>query len=126
MLLFTPEVFFSMVARYNAAIWPLQLVALVLGMLAVALTLRAGRWHDRAVAAVLVAAWLWTALVFHLQHFAGINWAAWGFAALFLLQGVLIAWCGLLSGRLRFRFRPDLSGWLGLGCTQQATQQHKG
>lgn len=128
MLLFTPEVFFSMVARYNAAIWPAQLLGLTLGLLAIALTLRAGRWNDRIVAAILALSWIWTGLVFHGIHFAGINWAAWGFAALFGLQGLLLAWAGVLRGRLRFRFRfrfrPDAAGWLGLACVLAALALH--
>lgn len=116
MLLFTPDVFFRLVAQYNLAIWPAQIIGLLLGLLAIAFALRPGRGRDRIIAAILAGAWIWTGLVFHIMHFATINWTAWAFGVIFVLQGLLIAAAGLVSGRLRFRADPGPAGWVGLGC----------
>jgi hypothetical protein len=50
--------------RYNTAIWPLQLVAYLLGLIAVALIFARARWADRAISAILAACWLWVGIVF--------------------------------------------------------------
>lgn len=114
MLPFTAEVFFSLFERYNAAIWPAQLIAYALGVLALLLSLKPLRGGDGIIAALLAASWLWTGVVYHMMYFATINWAAWSFGALFAIQGMLFAWTGTLRGRLGIRFRPNLYGWVGL------------
>lgn len=115
MLPFTAEVFFRVVAQYNVAIWPAQLVAIALGALVVLLALRPRPGGDRIAAAVLAGVWLWVGVVYHAMHLATVNLAAWPFGALFVVQGLLFAWTGALRGRLAFRFAPGLYGWVGLG-----------
>ena len=115
MLAYTTEVYFSVFAQYNAAIWPAQLVATALGVLVVLLSLRPRKGSDRIIAACLAASWLWTGVVYHMMYLATIDWAAWAFGAAFAVQGILFAWTGAARGRLRFRFRPGLFGWAGLG-----------
>src|SRR5699024_1608684 len=57
---FTAAEFLAVFERYNLAIWPLQIVAYALGLVAVALAL--GRWRhaDRSISAILAVFWLWT------------------------------------------------------------------
>lgn len=115
MLPFTREVFLSVFAQYNAAIWPAQAAAYVLGAAALALAVRPRPGAGRIVAAVLAAFWLWTGIAYHLMHFAGVNFAAPAFAAGFVVQGALLAWTGAWRGRLAFRVAADPAGWAGLG-----------
>ncbi len=115
MLAYTTEVLFRVFARYNAAIWPAQIIATALGVLVVLLSLRPGKGSDRIIAACLAASWLWTGVVYHMMYFATIEGAAWAFGAAFAMQGFLFAWTGAVRRRLRFRFRPNLYGWAGLG-----------
>jgi uncharacterized protein DUF6064 len=110
---FTPDVYFSLFETYNRAIWPAQLVAYALGIAAVLLALRPVAAGGRIVAATLSVFWLWNGIGYHLMHFAQINFAALGFGALFMLQGVLFA-ASALGGRRGFRFRADILGWSGL------------
>jgi len=115
LLPFSAEVFFRLFEQYNAAIWPTQIAAYVLGLLLVTLALLKPRPSgDRIVAAGLAAFWLWTGVVYHILFFARINFMAWAFGALFICQGLLLLWGGALRGRLRFRFTPTLYGWTGL------------
>ena len=113
MLPFSRDALFSLFEQYNAAIWPAQVVAWALGAVALGLVLWPVRGSDRAVAALLAPAWLWTGAVFHAGHFARINFWAYGFAALFLLQGLLFG-AAALRGRPAWRFRAGPSGWTGL------------
>ncbi len=115
MIPFSTEVFFRLFAQYNAAIWPAQLIAYGLGLAAVLLAFRPRGGSDRLVGAILAAAWIWMGVVYHMMFFATINFTAPVFGALFVLQGLLLAWTGALRGRLPFRFRADLLGWIGLG-----------
>jgi hypothetical protein len=110
---FTAETYLSLFETYNGAIWPAQVVAYGLGILAVFLTLRPLAAGGRMAFAVLAVFWLWNAVAYHLMHFFWINFAALGFAALFALQAALFA-AMAIGGRKSFRFRPDVLGWSGL------------
>jgi hypothetical protein len=110
---FTAETYLSLFETYNDTIWPAQLVAYGLGVLALFLALRPLAVGGRIAFAVLAAFWLWNGIAFHLLHFLQINFAALGFALLFTLQGVLFA-AMAIGGRKSFRFRPDMAGWSGL------------
>lgn len=115
MLSFGADVFYRLFEQYNAAIWPAQIVAYVLGLLLIALVLlKPHPGGGRIVAAALAVFWLWTGLVYHILFFAKINFMAWAFGILFIFQGLLFLWSGALRGRLRFRFVPMLYGWAGL------------
>ena len=110
---FTADVFLSLFETYNRAIWPAQVVAYVLGIAVLLLALRPMAATGRIVPAVLSAYWLWNGVVYHLMYFLQINFAALGFGALFVLQGVLFAGHAL-RGRHGTRFRADIFGWSGL------------
>ena len=114
MLSFTAEVFFAHLASYNQAIWPAQIIAYGFGIAAAALTIWPRRGSDRFIGGVLAAAWIWIGLVYHLDHFARINFIAPAFAALFVLGGLLFGWTCAIRGRVAFRFRNNRYGWVGL------------
>lgn len=113
MLPFTRDAFLFLLEQYNAAIWPAQAVAIALGVLALVLVLRPFPGSGRVVAALLALAWLWSGVVFHGLHFAPINFWAYGFAALFVLQGLLFA-VAALRDRPAWRFERGATGWTGL------------
>lgn len=117
MLPFTREAFLDVFAAYNDAIWPAQILAYCLGIAALLLVLRGGRGRgaDSFVAGSLAAMWVWTGIFYHWGYFARINDAAYGFGALFLLQGAGLAYAGVMRGRLRFGFRWNGAAWTGLG-----------
>ncbi|NJO24079.1 MAG: hypothetical protein HC868_15610 [Sphingomonadales bacterium] len=110
---FTADVYFSLFETYNSVIWPAQLVAYGLGIVALISALRPLAAGGRIAFAVLSVLWLWNGIAYHLLHFFQINFAALGFAALFTLQGVLFAGYAV-GARRTFRFRADVFGWSGL------------
>ena len=120
MLPFTADVLFASVAVYNRSQWPIHLLAFLLALAAIALTLRPVPHGDRAIAAILTAAWLWTGIGWFYVHFATIDFSAPLYAALFVLEGLLLAWTGLVRDGISFRFRADLSGWTGLALAAAA------
>lgn len=118
MLSFTAEVLSSLLEAYNRAIWPAQLVACALTLAVVWLSLARrprGRLADWLTGAVLAAAWGWTGAVFHLQHFAGINFMAPFYGAAFIAEALLVAGWTAWRGGLAPQARADLEGRAGLG-----------
>jgi Family of unknown function (DUF6064) len=113
-LLFSRETYNRLFELHNEAVWPAQLVAVALGIAILALL----RWpsvrQGRAITAALAACWLWVAWAFHLERYATINWAATYFAAAFALQALLLAWWGVVRGRLVFWPGRDRAGQAGL------------
>jgi len=114
MVPFTREVFLGVFERYNEAIWPAQIVAYLLCLVAVWRAARPFPGSGRLIAAVLGLAWIWTGVAYHMLFFARINWAAWAFGLLFVIQGLLFLINGTIRGRLTFRFNGDLDGWAGM------------
>lgn len=110
---FTAEQLFNVFERYNTVIWPIQLVVYGLGGGAVALSLFRSRYTDMMIGGILAILWLWVGIVYHLMFFAQISPAARLFALMFILQGALLQWEGVLRKRLSFLVRPDAAGVLG-------------
>jgi hypothetical protein len=98
MLPFTVDQFFEVFAVYNRAIWPVHIAAYVLAVIVLWALFTERLWSGRAVAILLGAFWLWNGLAYHLSFFAPINPAAYAFAALFVVQGVLFVGYGLRGG----------------------------
>lgn len=114
MIPFDSVAFFSNLAEYNEAIWPAQIVAFALGLVALLLVFVRASWSSVVVAALLAASWIWMGAIYHLQHFATINFLAPVFGLVFILQGLLLLWTGVIRRRVVFGFESDLPGWIGL------------
>lgn len=110
---FTPEQFFAVFTRYNDAVWPLQVLFIVMALAAIALLWTRQPAGQRVIFAILALFWTWMALGYHVAFFTAINPAAWGFAVLFLVQAGLLAWYGVISPRIRLR--PALNANTVLG-----------
>lgn len=114
---FTPAQFDAVFARYNAAIWPAQAVAIVLGA---AIVLWAWTGRSRPVAAGLALMWGWTGLAYHAAHFSAINPAAWAFAALFVVQALLLGRHAASRAALRLQPPAGVRGVLAVGLIAYA------
>jgi hypothetical protein len=99
---FTNEEFFDLFAAYNLELWPALVALWTVSVVASVLLLSSRRPPDRWISALLAAHWIWSALAYHVAFFTRINPAAWVFATLFLLQGALFVWWGVVQGRLSF------------------------
>ena len=115
MLPFTREQFVAVFAAYNPAVWPAQVVAYLLALVVVAALLRPSRAGDRVVGAALASMWVWTGIAYHATFFAAINRAAWLFAALFVLQGMLLLHTAVVRAALGFGHARGLAAWCGWG-----------
>jgi len=121
-LLFSPRTWYRLHELHNAAIWPAQLVALALGISAIVLLL----WQrpaSRVVTAIFALCWAWVGWVFHLGHYATINWAANWFAAGFALQALLLLVFGVVRRNLSFERAPTQDPLVAARCNISATAQ---
>ena len=113
MLPFKPDQFLAVFVSYNNAIWPAQIVAYLLGALAIALLSRKKREGDRVIAGILAIMWLWTGVGYQGLSFSSINKAAYLFAALFIVQGCYLFYAGAYRRQIRFGLRPGLATVIG-------------
>lgn len=112
---FTRSEFVQVFAAYNQAIWPLQVIAALLGLVAIALLFWRPAWADRVVAAILSMLWLLTGAGYHWFFFAAINDVAYAFGGLFILAAILILVEGAVRNRIQFAFVPGFRSWLAMG-----------
>jgi Family of unknown function (DUF6064) len=110
---FTVEQFFGVFEAYNSAVWPVQIVLLLLAALAVIFIALRRSWSGVAVSAILAVLWIWIGAAYHLAFFARINPVAYGFGALSIVGGLLFAWHGVIHRRLEFGFGKSLRAAIG-------------
>ena len=101
---FTVEQFFDIFGTYNTAIWPAQVLAYGLGIVALALAFRESQLSTRIISGILALFWTWMGIFYHIVHFSVINPAAWIFGIAFVLQGLLFLLVGTIFRRPAFRF----------------------
>jgi len=109
---FTAEQFFDVFARYNNAVWPAQAFLNLLAVLVVILCFKKGS-PSALVPSALGVLWIWTGGVYHLMFFSAINPIARVAGWLFIAQGILFLYTGLVTKELRFRFTRSIRGITG-------------
>ena len=113
MIPFTVDQFLNVFEQYNVAVWPAQVFLYAIGMFAISLVLSRKSDFSKIISLILSLFWIWMGVVYHLWFFSAINKAAIGFAAFFVLQGILFFIAGVLKQQLTFRFSSNLYGIVG-------------
>lgn len=120
-LMFAPRTYWRLFELHNEAWWPAPPLLALLGLAGLWWGLRQGPTALRAGAAGLAAAWAFVAAAFLLPRYAPINWAASGFAVVFMAQALGLA---ALATRADLQAAPTglrrgigalLAGWALLG-----------
>jgi hypothetical protein len=109
----TLEILLETFEKYNLAIWPMQVVAYVLGIVALFFAIKRTEYSARIVTGILSFLWLWTAIGFFLLYFGPVYTPAYGFGVLFIIQGVAF-FSSVLKPRLSFGFKGDVYSIVGL------------
>ncbi len=114
LLMFSPETYYRLFELHNAALWPAQIVAYVVGLVILVLLVWRPSWAGRAVAALLAIAWAFVAWRYFARY-ATINLAAPYFAWAFYIQAALLLLTGTLFGKLTFKQPDSWTERIGLG-----------
>lgn len=97
--------FLQVFADYNRAIWPFQIFAYGLGLVAVVAILFPRQWMVRSALVAFAVLWAFVGIGYHLIFFASINPVARVFAGFFVLQAAMFLASALWPGDLRLQ--PD-------------------
>ncbi|MEX0807396.1 MAG: DUF6064 family protein [Dongiaceae bacterium] len=114
------DALFAFLAQYNLALWPAQILALLMALGAILLVLRPRSGSGHIVGAILAASWLSSGAVYYLVYLSAIDFVSPLFGLLLIVQGLLMAWDGAIRGRLSFSFHRDWSGWAALALVLAA------
>ncbi|PSB39835.1 hypothetical protein C7B69_01200 [filamentous cyanobacterium Phorm 46] len=110
---FTTEQFLRVFEKYNQTIFPMQFVLTLVGIAAVGLAVSRKPFANKTISGLLVFLWLWTGIIYHLIFFTKISPPAYVFGALFVFQGWLFLYEGVLRNSLSFRASQNFYGLLG-------------
>lgn len=123
-LLFSPRVYWRMFELHNEAVWPLHVVGLLLGLAILAWAVRPRARLGRVVSAGLAVAWIWLGWSFLWNRYSAINWAIAYLVPVFVVEGLLLAWFGLVRRRLQLPAHWSAARILGLSLLLYALFLH--
>lgn len=107
--------FLQVFADYNRAIWPFQIFAYGLGLVAVVAILFPRQWMVRSALVAFAVLWAFVGIGYHLIFFASINPVARVFAGFFVLQAAMFLASALWPGDLRLQPDRSFRTAVGLG-----------
>jgi hypothetical protein len=113
LLPFTRDQFLAVFATYNEAIWPLQIIAYLIGSGILVLLYWRSPQSGRLITAGLALMWIWTGIAYHVVFFSAINAAAYGFGAIFVIEALLLIYYGAIRSTLQFAVPTTAPGWIG-------------
>ncbi|VTU30996.1 hypothetical protein H6CHR_03511 [Variovorax sp. PBL-H6] len=113
MLPFAPHQFIALFGAYNDAVWPVQIIGYLLGIVMAGMVVRPSRAGSRIIGTGLASMWAWTGIAYHWLFFSALNEAAFLFGALFVLQGAGLFHNAVLRGRMDFGTSGRPTAWLG-------------
>lgn len=114
LLLFAPRTYYRLFELYNQSVWPLHVLAAVVGLAILSLLLLRPRYAGRAIALLLALCWAWVAYAFLFSRYASINLAASYFALGFAVQAALLL-LSAAAGRLAFSKPETAASAAGAG-----------
>ena len=119
---YSSEVYFALMADYNARWLPAVAAGAALSLAAalVALSGAGGRSGVRAVFGLLGAGWAWTGAMHQLDHMAALDFLAPVYGWAFLVQAALLLGLSAVPGSLRFGRPRGVAGWTGAGLAAAA------
>jgi hypothetical protein len=115
---FTTEQFFNIFREYNTGIFPVQIIFYILSFFAIFLIIKSQRDSSGVISLILAFFWIWMGFVYHILFFTKINPAAYIFGFLFITEGILLLYYGVIRNRITFAYRHDAYGtaaWIMIG-----------
>lgn len=110
---FTTEEFLNVFAEYNTSIFPLQIVFVLLAITLIYLAYKNFRYSDLVINLSLAFYWIWIGAVYHITFFSSINKAAYFFGILFIIQGLLFIYAGVIKKDLKYSTGRSMETYFG-------------
>lgn len=100
---FTTEQFFEVIANYNSAVWPAQILLVLAGIVCVLLINTEILHKNKIIGGYIGVLWIWIGIAYHIGYFTLINPAAYIFGILFILQGLFTLFETFRGQKLQFK-----------------------
>lgn len=110
---FTMDEFLNVFAQYNTSVFPLQIIFVMFACFLVYLAYKNFKFSDLVINISLAFYWLWIGLVYHITFFSSINKAAYFFGILFIVQGLLFIYAGVIRKELRYATERSMEAYFG-------------
>ena len=111
---FTQEQFLTIFSQYNLAVFPLQIVFIILGIVALWFVVKKSPISDRIILLILIFFWFWMGIVYHILFFSSINPLAFAFGVLFMIEAGLLIYLGVIKKQVEFSLTMDRYTLIGL------------
>lgn len=82
--------------------------------MAIFLAIYRTKYSNIVITLTLAFYWFWIGIVYHLMFFTKINTAAYGFAALFVIQSILFFYHGFIKHSLQFKYSHNVNGLIAI------------
>lgn len=112
-LKFSFDEFMAMLADYNDAIWPLQIIVYLVTIAILVMMFMKIRHTGKIIAAWLGILWFWVGIVFNLIYFSRVTQGGFVFGVIFIIQGLIFLYSSVARNDLAFRLN---SGWKALAA----------
>jgi len=110
---FTTEEFLKVFEKYNLTVWPMQYILILMAIVAIFMAVKKTSYSARLITTILSIFWLWMGAVYHFSFFSIINKAAYVFGTVFIIQGILFLFTGVLRNQFSFQVKNNISGIAG-------------
>ena len=111
---FTVEQFLQVFKNYNQSIFPLQFLFYALAILIIYMSVKNIKGASRFINLILSFFWIWMGIAYHILFFTAINKAAYLFGSLFILQGMLFFYLGVIKQQMNYLYTAQKTDMLGL------------
>jgi len=111
---FTIDEFFNVIKSYNLSIFPLQIIFNIIALFCLYLILSKQNSRNKIVPLILSFFWIWMGIVYQLIFFTAINKAAYLFGFLFIIQGILFFFFGVIKDKFSFEYQNNTFNYFGL------------
>ena len=110
---FNTQQFLDVFATYNEAVFPMQVLLLIVALVAIRLGGNGDTASSKTVVIVLSLFWLWMGVIYHWLFFSEINSLAFVFGGFFVLQSVVLFYAGVVRKSLSFRQQTGARSLIG-------------
>jgi hypothetical protein len=111
---FTLSQFLGVFQAYNLAIWPLQILAYLLGLAMVYLVVKKSPYSNQLTSGGLSLMWLCVGILYHITYFSAINKAALIFGTVFVIQAIIFLVFGVIKPKMNYAVKSDAYSYIGL------------